>query len=166
MRMAAPPGRAARGVAVCVLGAGFSLALGLVFAADSQPGNSVKGFKAPLEYFDPPHELQVKSYLEGAESEFLSDGMIGIKKAELHTYHEDGTVEMIVHAPQCIYDTARKTVSSAGALQVQTWDDNNKRALHLEGTNGFYWQQTNSFLIVSNQQSTIISGPLTNSFNP
>jgi hypothetical protein len=36
----------------------------------------------------------------------------------------------------------------------------------LQGENGFYWQQTNSLLIVSNKQSTIISGSLTNSFTP
>jgi hypothetical protein len=144
----------------------FGLLFNFAIAAQQQAGNSVKSFKAPLEYFDPPHELQMRSYLEGAESEFLSNGLVRIKEAELHTYHEDGAVEMIVTAPQCIYDTTHKVVSSTGALQVQTWDEGNKKSLHLEGTNGFYWQQTNSFLIVSNRQSTIINGSLTNSFIP
>ena len=142
----------------------FCLLFGLAIAADQQPSSTMKGFKAPLEYFEPPHELQVKTYLEGANSEMGANGAIVIWDAKLLTYHEDGTQEMIVNAPQCFYN--QHTVNSSGPLQVQTWDDKNKRALRLQGSNGFYWQQTNSLLIVSNHQSTIISGSLTNSFTP
>jgi hypothetical protein len=138
----------------------------LAFAAGQTTGNSGKGFKAPLEYFDPPHEYQMRSYLEGSQSEMGPNGTVIIHDAKLQTFREDGTKEMIVNAPQCLYDYGRHIVSSAGPLQVQTWDYHNKRALQLHGSNGFYWQQTNSLLIVSNQQSTTISGPLTNSFNP
>jgi hypothetical protein len=142
----------------------FSLAFGLAIAAD-QPGNSAKGFRAPLDYFPPPHELQVQSFLESAQSEAVNGGIV-LREAKLQTFHEDGTKEMIVNAPQCFYDYNRHVVSSTGSLQVQTWDDKEKRALHLRGENGFCWQQTNSLLIVSNKQSTIISGALTNSFTP
>jgi lipopolysaccharide export system protein LptA len=109
-------------VPLLVLIAVFCLVMSLALAADTHVGNSVKGFKAPLEYFDPPHELQVKSYLEGSESEFLSNGMIGLRGAKLLTYHDDGSVEMIAMAPQCVYDTRQRTVSSTGQLQVQTLD--------------------------------------------
>jgi hypothetical protein len=141
------------------------IAFHFAIAADPQAGNSAKGFKAPLDYFPPPHELQVQSFLEGAESEMIN-GMIVIRVARLQTFHEDGTREMVVNAPQCFYDYNKHVVNSTGALQVQTWDDQHKRALRLQGENGFYWQQTNSILIISNKQSTIISGPLTNSFIP
>ena len=141
----------------------FFLMFGLAIAADQPPGSTVTGFKAPLDYFEPPHELQMRSYLEGSKSEMGANGAL-IWDAKLQTFHEDGTREMIVTAPQCLYDYSKHIVNSTGALQVQTWDDQNKHALNLRGSNGFYWQQTNSLLIVSNKQSTIISGSLTNSF--
>ena len=154
-------------VSLWVLFAVVFLAFGLAFAADQQvAGNSMKGFKAPLQYFDPPHQLQVQSYLEGSESEMGPEGSIIIHDAKLQTFHEDGSLEMIVKAPQCFYDYGTRVVHSSGPLQVQTWDDESKRALYLNGSNGFYWQQTNSLLIVSNKQSTTISGSMTNSFNP
>ena len=126
----------------------------------------MKGFQAPLDYFPKPHDLQMRSYLEGSEMEMGPNGTIILHNARLQTFHEDGSREMIMNAPQCLYDYNKRVVTSSGALQVQTWDDANKRALQVRGTNGFYWQQTNAFLIVSNQQITTISGALTNSFNP
>ena len=146
------------------------VAFGVVFSlaiAFGQPGvgNSVKGFKAPLNYFE-NHPTNVQSYLEGSESEMGPDGTIILHDAKLQTFHEDGSREMIMNAPQCFYDYSKHVVRSSGPLQVQTWDDGNKRSLQLQGSNGFYWQQTNSLLIVSNHQMTTISGPLTNSFNP
>jgi hypothetical protein len=44
---------------------------------------------------------------------------------------------------------------------VQTSDDK----LLLEGV-GFFWQQTNSVLDISNQVHTTVRGSLTNSFTP
>jgi len=163
------PATAAR-VASCA--ALLGVVCGLVFLFDlafaDQPGvgNSAKGFNTALDFFPPPHELQVRSYLEGSESEMGPNGTIILHNAKLQTFHEDGTKEMIMSAPQCIYDYGSKIAHSDGALNLQTWDSNNKRALQLQGSNGFYWQQTNSYLIVSNQQTTHITGSLTNTFNP
>ena len=136
----------------------FCLALAL---AQEPPNNTIKHFRAPLEYFDPPHELQMKSFLEGAEAEPQSDGLILIRDAKLQTFHEDGSHEMTVTTPQCIFDSKLQTVSSAGPLQVQSTDDK----LLLKGE-GFFWQLTNSDLIISNRVSTTVRGPLTNSFTP
>jgi hypothetical protein len=140
----------------------FCLVFCMAVAADQKPvGSTVKGFQAPLEYFDPPHELQMKSYLEGSEAEPAADGMILIRDAKLQTFTETGAHEMTVKAPQCIFDSRQHTVSSAGPLQVQTYDNK----LLLQGV-GFFWQETNSDLIISNQVRTTITGPLTNSFTP
>ena len=145
----------------------FCLVVSLALAADTQVGNSVKGFRAPLQYFDPPHELQVQSYLEGADSEFLSNGLIGLKNAKLRTYHEDGSVEMIAMAPECIYDTRAQTVSSTGLLQVQTVDPDSGLKFWHEGIGFFCLQtRTNSYLKVSNQVTTIVTGTTTNLFKP
>src|SRR6185312_11498780 len=70
----------------------FCAVVSLTLAANAQMGNSVKGFKTNLQYFPPPHELQVQSYLEGTSADFLPNGMIGFHEAKLHTYREDGSV--------------------------------------------------------------------------
>ena len=139
----------------------FVLCLAIASAQDSTNNNTIKNFRAPLEYFDPPHELQVKSFLAGTEAELGSDGMIFIRNAKLQTYHEDGTLDMTISAPECTFDSKQQTVSSAGALQLQSADD---KLLH-EGK-GFFWRETNSELIVSNFVRTTVRGPLTNSFSP
>ena len=151
----------ARGIAF-----GIALACGMVLslalAADQKFGNAtVKGFQAPLEYFDPPHELQMKSFLEGAEAQPGANGTILIRDARLKTFHENGSNDMTVLAPQCIFDSRQHTVNSAGQFKYQGEDDK----LMMEGV-GFYWSQTNSFLIISNQQRTSISSQMTNSFSP
>jgi hypothetical protein len=153
-------------VALAVVG-GFVLVFNRARAAD-QPvgGNSAKGFYSPLDYFPPPHELQMRSYLEGTESEMGPNGTIILHNAKLQTFHEDGSKEMIMSAPQCVYDYGSHIVHSDGPLKMQMWDENNQHAYQVQGSNGFYWQQTNSLLIVSNQQKTTISGSLTNSFTP
>jgi len=127
----------------------------------SGPHSTVRGFRAPLEYFDPPNELQVKSFLEGAEAEPGPNGVVSIRDAKLFTYNEDGSKEMVVTAPQCTYDSRQYIVSSAGPLQVQKLDDN----IQVQGV-GFYWLQTNSYLRISNQQQTTVYGRLTNTFSP
>lgn len=103
----------------------------------------------------------MKSFLEGAEAEPQSDGLILIRDARLQTFHEDGSREMTVTTPHCLFDSRLQTVSSAGPLQVQSSDDK----LLLEGE-GFFWQPTNSDLIISNRVRTTVRGPLTNSFTP
>ena len=133
----------------------------LIASAQRPPSNTIKNFRAPLEYFDPPHELQMKSFLEGAEAEPQSDGLILIRDAKLQTFHENGSNEMTVITPLCTFDSKSQTVSSAGPLQVQSSDDK----LLLEGE-GFFWQATNSDLIISNRVRTTVRGPLTNSFTP
>ena len=159
-------GRVTPSAPLFALLAAFCLVFSLAHAADQRTGSSVKGFKAPLEYCDPPHELKVKTYLEGSRSDMGGNGTIVIWDAKLQTFHDDGTHDMLMNAPQCVYDYNKKIVNSTGSLQLQTWDDKSKRELHLYGSNGFYWQQTNSLLIVSNKQTTTISGSLTNSFTP
>jgi hypothetical protein len=137
----------------------FSLA---VADQKQQPNSTIKGFKAPLEYFDPPHELQVKTFLEGTEAEPGTNGSISIRNAKLQTFHEDGSWEMTANAPHCFWDSRQQTVSSSGPLQVVTSDE--KYLFHHEGV-GFIWRQTNSDLIISNNvRTTIIL--LTNSTPP
>ena len=138
----------------------FCLAFCAAIAADEkQPNSTIKRFRSPLEYFDPPHELQVKTLLEGAEAVPGTNGSILIHEAILQTFHADGSWEMTAKAPQCFWDSHLQTVSSTGPLQVLTADE--KNLFHHQGV-GFSWLQTNSDLFISNNVSTTIT-PLTNS---
>jgi hypothetical protein len=141
----------------------FCLVFSLALAATQTPvGNTVKNFRAPLKYFEPPHELQVQSFLEGANAQPGPDGIILIQDAKLQTYHEDGSWEMTATAPHCAWDARKQTVSSPGPMQVQTADE---RYLFLHQGVGFLWIQTNSDLFISNNVCTTIT-PLTNSPTP
>ena len=159
--------RAASCAVLLALAGAFVLVFNLARAA-AQPagGNSAKGFYSPLDYFPAPHELQMRSCLEGSESEMGPNSTIIIQNAKMQTFHEDGSKEMIMSAPHCIYDYGSHIAHSDGPIKMQMWDEDNKHAYQVLGTNGFYWQQTNSYIIVSNGQITTISGALTNTFNP
>jgi hypothetical protein len=149
--------RLAPGVAFLALICAF--ACRLAFAADPAAGKPAKGIRAPIDYYPAPHQLQMRSFLEASEGEMGSNGTTILRDAKLQTFREDGSKEMIVSAPQCIYDYAKGVVNSSGPLKVQTWDE--KREVQLQGSEGFYWRQTNSFLIISNHQTTTISNLFT-----
>ena len=162
MRIESGKRKAESGKRKTLLLCAFCFLFSFLLAADKAgPASTIKGFRAPLEYFEAPHELQMKTFLEGTEAEPAANGTILIRGAKLQTFHEDGSVEMTVRAPQCIFDSREQTVSSAGPLQVQTSDEK----LVLEGE-GFFWRQTNSDLIISNRVKTTVSGTMTNSFVP
>ena len=166
MRIERPSNRIsarARRVAFCVAFMAFVCVVRFVFAADQPAGNTAKGFESPLEFYPAPHERQPRSYLEAAESEIGQNSVIVLHGAVLRTFHEDGSREMVVSAPLCFYDYAKRTVNSTGALHFTNWDEAHKQVVQVWGTNGFYWQQTNSFFVVSNQQATRVTGASTNS---
>lgn len=131
-----------------------------VASAQSSLNNTIKNFRAPLEYFEPPHELQIKSFLQGAEAEPVSDGLILIRDAKLQTFQTNGVAVMTITAPQCVFNTRDQTVNSTGPFEMRTSDD----GLLQEGV-GFSWGQTNSELFISNSVHTTVSG-LTNSLMP
>jgi hypothetical protein len=131
------------------------------FIASAQKSTTkVKNFRVP-EYFEPPHETQMKSLLEGAEAEPGEGGVIFITRLKMKTYTETGATEATVQAPHCLFNSKEKTVNSAGPLQLQA----SGGKLLLEGE-GFFWQGDDKNLIISNRVHTTISGALNNSFLP
>jgi len=125
-------------------------ALVLMGSAQTNSTTKVKDFSVP-EYYDPPHEMQMKTLLQGAQAEPGAEGLILITDVKLKRYAEDGQLQMLVEAPQCVFDSARRAVSSPGPLRVRSADGR----LKLEGE-GFLWLQTNSNLIISNRVWTVI----------
>ena len=128
------------GVAIC----------GSILSAQQPPFGWGKNFSVP-EYYDPPHQNQMKSLLAGAEAQLQADGTFLIKELKLETYRENGEREIVVMSPECVYDSARRVASSASRLQIQTGDGQ----FSIEGE-GFLWQQTNFSLIISNHVHTTI----------
>jgi hypothetical protein len=138
------------GPAFVWLAAGAALSLAVVLGVRAQHSGRATDFTT-TEYYEPPHQQQIKSVLSGAEALPQSGGLLIIKQLKLRTFDLDGKLEMIVTAPECIYDTMGGTARSAGPLQLQNGDGK----FHVEGE-GFLWRQTNFFLTISNKVHTVI----------
>ena len=104
-----------------------------------------------VSYFEPPHQSLMKSRLSGAEAQPLAGGLLAIKQLKLEMFDTNGAVNVIVKAPECVYDTQSGTASSPGHLRLESGDGKS----HVEG-DGFLWRQTNSFLTISNNVHTVI----------
>ena len=108
-----------------------------------------------VEYFEPPHQQQMKSRLSGAEAQPQAGGLLVIKQLKLETFNVDGRSEMIVNAPECVYDTFNHVAGSPGHLQLLAGDGKYR----VEG-DGFLWRQNDSFLTISNHFHAVIeTGP-------
>jgi hypothetical protein len=108
-----------------------------------------------VEYFEPPHQQQMKSRLSGAEAQPQAGGLLVIRQLKLETFNVNGRPEMIVKAPECVYDTFNRTANSAGHLQLRSGDGK----IQTEG-DGFLWRQNDSFLTISNHFHAVIeTGP-------
>jgi hypothetical protein len=114
-------------------------------------GMEASDFKFQWENYPPPNEAQVKTLLEGDKAQAQSAGLILLTEARLKTFSTNGTLEVLAQSPKCTLDSVQKTVSSTGALQIQTMDG---RFL-IEGE-GFLLQSTNSHLIISNRVHTVL----------
>jgi hypothetical protein len=104
-----------------------------------------------VEYFEPPHQLMVKSRLSGAEAQPQAGGLLVITQLKLETFDTNGEPGLVVMAPHCVYDTLHGVASSSGHLRLETADGSS----HVEG-DGFLWRQMNSFLTISNNVQTVI----------
>jgi lipopolysaccharide transport protein LptA len=126
-----------------------------VAAATAQPTIVLKNFNQILGSYEPPHETQAKCRLRGDEARPVGSNLYAVTNAELETYTEDGQRQMIVQAPQCIYDATHRSASSTGRLRVQTADG----GFSIEG-DGFTWIQTNSSMVISNHVHSVVQPEL------
>ncbi len=119
-------------------------------------GGVQKGFKA-AEFFGPPNETRMQSLLKAETVQPYSDKLFLLSGLTLQTYRESGEAELLVKAPQCLYNQDAKSASSAGPLRVTTADGK----FSIEGE-GFSLLQTNSSLVISNRVWTVIDPDLLN----
>ena len=113
------------------------------------------------EYYEPPHQQQIKSIMSGAEALPQPGGLLIIKQLKLETFNLDGKLELTVIAPECIYDTLNGVANSAGHLQVRTGDGK----IRTDG-DGFLWRQSEQKLNISNNVCTVIENGATITIKP
>ena len=148
-RLCALTRRDRRSVRVALVALALGLAM-LPWPGRAQSTAGGQGFKSS-EYYDAPHETQMKSMLEGAQAQLQPNGRLLVTQAKWRTFRVNGESELAVEAPECLYDKDQGSISSSGPLRVQTGDGQ----FSIEGE-GFLYQQTNSILLVSNRVHTII----------
>jgi hypothetical protein len=136
-------------IAIWILSALIELGLFAVARAQSNVVGHASDFTS-VEYYPAPNQQQMKSRLSGAEAQPLPGGLLAIKQLKLETFGPDGKSEIVVNAPECVYDQLSGTASSAGRLQVQY-----QGKIRVAGE-GFLWRQSDSFLTISNRISTVL----------
>jgi hypothetical protein len=104
------------------------------------------------EYYAPPHELQMKTLISGAEAQPQPEGRYLIKDLHVETFSEDGQRQAVVEAPECVYDAADRMAWSSGHIKAQSGEGR----FTIEG-DGFLWRQDAADLTISNRVSTLIA---------
>ena len=138
-----------RGLSVGTL-ALLAAVLGGIALADELGRTVLKDFPVVLQYHKPPHETQIMWLLHGDEAE-PEGQLVNMRGMTLKLFTETGDLQMIVTAPQCIFDTVRHTVYSDGHLAVKSGDGR----FSIEGQ-GFLFTQTSNTLAISNQVLTLL----------
>src|SRR5271157_2673852 len=118
----------------------------------------MKGRMKFSDYYDAPHETQMKWLLEGASAVPMANGRsVQITEAKAQTWTALGEGQLVVEAPRCVYDSDERVVHSPGLLHLRTADG----SFLLDGE-GFSWQQASAVLFVSNSVRTIVHPELAN----
>ena len=128
----------------------FSI-IGIVFAAtvvllraQLPAGATAKGFQAG--YRD-PKTSKLKAIFTGKNARQITGSELRITDFGMKTLRDGDTnqVELIAQAPDCLMDRNTSIASSPGPIKLFTPTTN----LYIEGV-GFYCQQSNAFLVISN----------------
>ncbi|MBI4325996.1 MAG: hypothetical protein HY674_12115, partial [Chloroflexi bacterium] len=109
-------------------------------------GGRVKDFKAPAT--DPQGR---KSILRGQDARQVAKGVFEVTKPRLEMYRSDEQLDMIIEAPQCLFESQSKIASSTQKISVRTADEK----FSIQGE-GFQWNPADSHLLISNQVHAVI----------
>ena len=105
------------------------------------------------EHYDPPNEQQMKSHISWAKGVPLDAQSLRLQltDAKWETFRVTGEGELVVEAPDAIFERTQRSISSAGPIHVRTADG----SFSIEGE-GFLWLQETSVLFISNRVHTIV----------
>lgn len=116
----------------------------------STPLVQASGFSAS-GYYPEPNHTRMKFRIRGDQGSPESENRFRVTQLRLETFRVSGEAEMVIAAPDCVYDPAKRTASSPGHLKVETGDGR----FSVEGE-GFLWQGLDSTLTISNQVRSVI----------
>lgn len=131
----------------------FVLLLGAIAVSlRAQLPQGLSGKKISYAYQD-PKTLKLKAIFTGDNAKQITGSEVFITKFAMKTFRNGDTnqIEVIVEAPECLLDRNNSVASSAGRIKAYTAATN----LYIEGE-GFFCQQTNALLIISNKVETVI----------
>ena len=102
------------------------------------------------QYFEPPHQQQVKSRISGAEAQEITGQLWLIKQVKIEKFDLNGKLQITANAPQCFYDRITAVANSPGELHIRSGDGQVKI-----DSIGFLWRQHDSLLTISNQVTVL-----------
>lgn len=140
-----------------LLAAAIWLVLPAIYAQPSIGRGVTKGFRFP----DYDEQRRLKSMLTGKEARAEAGDRILITDLRVETYGADGKVDMIVEAPQCVFDRKSRVATSAGGVEAHSADGR----FFISGE-GFEWRQADAHLFLSNRVHTVLSKELLNPTKP
>lgn len=122
-----------------------------------------KDFKYPAEYYPVSNGVRrLKTLITGAKWQMMSNNIVALKEPRIERTREDGQLEWTVLARECQFSLLTKEARGSSNVFFRTADER----MFLTGV-GFFWQQTNSLLTLSNQTLTWIDKTaLTNAPKP
>ena len=131
----------------------LSALMALAFYAAHGQQQNTKGHAndfTSVEYFEAPHERQMKSRLSGTDAQPQGQLLL-ITQLKLELFETNSAPQAVVKAPHCVYDTQTGVANSPGHIRVESGDGRS----HVEG-DGFLFRRDDSFLTISNHVHTVI----------
>src|SRR6185436_20103150 len=128
---------------------------GLIFGWGARSAPAPQNVKVGKGFTFPYREgSQTKAVFTGLDAKPLPGGQILVSQFAMKTFRDGDAkqIDLIVEAPECIFDRATFVAASSGRIKVYTANTN----LFIEGK-GFLYQQTNGILIISKDVNTIIA---------
>ena len=131
------------------------LFLFLITATCSLQAQLPQGFsgkKFILPYQD-RETKELKAIFTGLNARQITGSQVLITEFAMKTFRDGDTnkIELIAEAPECLFDRSTSIATSPGKIRAYTMTTN----LFIRGV-GFYCQQSNAFLVISNNVETII----------
>ena len=90
---------------------------------DARSRRAAPGDFTSVDYFDAPHQQQMKTRLSGAEAQPVPGGLLRSNSSSWKFQHERQPAT-VVEAPECIYDTQNGMANSPGHLQMRRATEN------------------------------------------
>ncbi len=130
----------------------FLLLIAALLSVRAQLPQGFTGKKFILPYQD-RETKELKAIFTGLNAKQITGSKVLITEFGMKTFRDGDTnkIELIAQAPECLFDRSTAVATSAGTIKAYTLTTN----LFIQGE-GFYCQQSNAFLVISNKVETVI----------